>query len=167
MLTITRKVVIKQSYLISKDEFFKNYCGDLTDLDKKEERWSRVCESNTEIEEVTKEDNRYYDFDTSARHHISKQTGTYSATKYDSLWSACDGDIFYKDDPNYKYTHGWTYYFVNGGGYLEKDGKVCRLTWKSEVLITELPDTTLSFYSCEKDDDGYGYNVEYGTLVIS
>lgn len=166
MLTLTRKVVIKQSYSISKDEFFKNYCGDLTDLDKKEERWTRVCESNTEIEEVTKEDNQYYDFDTSAGHHISNQTGTCSATKYCSLSSACDGEIFSEDDPNYKY-NGWRYYSVGGGGYLESDGKVCRLIWKPEVTITKLPGTTVTFHSYEEDEDWWGYNIEYGTLVIN
>jgi hypothetical protein len=167
MLTITRKVVIKQSYSISKDEFFKSYCSDLTDLDKKEERWTRICESNTEIEEVTKEDNQYYDFDTSAGHHISNQTGTCSARKYDSLSSACDGEIFSKDDPNYKY-NGWRYYSVGGGGYLESDGKVCRLTWlEPGVSITELPDTTVTFHSYKEDEDWWGYNIEYGTLVIN
>jgi hypothetical protein len=167
MLTITRKVVIKQSYSISKDEFFKTYCSDLTDVDKKEQRWTRVCTSNTDIREVITEDNDYHKFNVAAGEHISKKTGTRSATKYDSLWSACDGDIFHKDHPNYKYTHGWTYYSIGGGGYLEKDGKVCRLTWKPEVTITELPDTTVIFHSYEEDEDWYGADVEYGTLVIS
>ena len=167
MLTLTRKVVIKQTYTISKEDFFKNYCSDLTDLDKKEERWTRVCESKTEIEEVTKEDNDYDKFSTAASEHIGKQTGTCSATKYDSLWSACDGEIFSHDNPNYKYTHTWTYYSINDDGYLEKDGKVCRLTWKPEVTITELPDTTVKFYSYEEDEDWYGAHVEYGTLVVN
>ena len=167
MLTITRKVVIKQSYSISKEEFFKSYCSDLTDIDKKEERWTRVCASKPEIEEVTTEDNNYDKFTTATEYHISEQTGTCSARKYDSLWSACDGDIFHEDHPNYKYTHGWRYYSANGGGYLEKDGKVCRLIWKPEVTITELTGTSLSFHSYEEDEDWYGANVEYGTLVIN
>lgn len=167
MLTITRKVVIQQTYSISKEEFFKSYCSDLTDLDKKEERWTRVCESNTEIEEVTMEDNDYHKFSTAAENHISKQTGTCSATKYGSLWSACDGDIFSGDHPNYKYMNTWTYYSANGGGYLEKDGKVCRLIWKPEVTITELPHTTVTFHSYEEDEDWYSAHVEYGTLVIN
>jgi hypothetical protein len=166
MLTITRKVVIQQTYSISKEEFFKSYCSDLTDLDKKEERWTRVCESNTEIEEVTKEDNDYDKFSTAAENHISKQTGTCSATKYCSLSSACDGVIFSYDNPNYKY-NSWKYYSVGGGGYLEKDGKVCRLIWKPEVTITELPDTTVTFHSYKEDEDWYGAHVEYGTLVIN
>jgi hypothetical protein len=166
MLTLTRKVVIKQSYSISKDEFFKNYCSDLTDVQKKEERWTRVCASNTEIEEVTMEDNDYHKFSTSAEDHISNQIGTCSATKYDSLSSACDGEIFSGDHPNYKY-NGWTYYSANGGGYLEKDGNVCRLIWKPEVTITELPGTTVTFHSYKEDEDWWGYNVEYGTLVVN
>jgi len=166
MLTITRKVVIQQTYSISKDEFFKNYCSDLTDIEKKEERWTRVCASNTEIEEVITEDNDYHKFSTAAEDHISKQTRTCSATKYCSLSSACDGEIFSYDNPNYKY-NGWTYYSVGGGGYLEKDGKVCRLIWKPEVTITELPDITVTFHSYEEDEDWYGAHVEYGTLVIN
>jgi len=166
MLTITRKVVIQQTYSISKEEFFKSYCSDLTDLDKKEERWTRVCESNTEIEEVTKEDNDYDKFSAAAENHISKQTGTCSATKYCSLSSACDGEIFSYDNPNYKY-NSWKYYSVGGGGYLEKDGNVCRLIWKPEITIIELPDTTVTFHSYEEDEDWWGYNVEYGTLVIN
>jgi hypothetical protein len=158
--------VIKQSYSISKEEFFKSYCSDLTDLDKKEERWTRMCASNTEIEEVTTKDNDYDKFRVAAGEHISKQTGTCSATKYGSLSSACDASIFDKDHPNYKY-NGWTYYSANEGGYLEKDGKVSRLIWKPEVTITELPGTTVTFYSYEEDEDWYGANVEYGTLVIS
>ena len=167
MLTIKRKVVIQQTYSISKDEFFKNYCSDLTELDKKEERWTRVCRSNTEIEEVTAEDNDYHEFRRASEEHIRNQTGTCSATKYCSLSSACDGEIFSKDDSNYKY-NGWTYYSVGGGGYLERDGKVCRLTWlEPGVSITELPDTTVTFHSYEEDEDWWGYNVEYGTLVIN
>ena len=167
MLSLTRKVVIKQTYKISKEEFFKSYCSDLTDVDKKEERWKNICESKTEIEEVTKEDNDYHEFSTAASEHIGKQTGTCSATKYDSLWSACDGEIFSHDNPNYKYTNTWTYYSINDGGYLEKDGKVCRLIWKPEVTITELPHTTVKFHSYEEDEDWYGAHVEYGTLVIN
>jgi hypothetical protein len=170
MLTLTRKVVIKQTYSISKEDFFKDYCSDLTELDKKEERWSRICESNTEFDDVIMKDNNYDDFRMAVKDHIGKQTGTYSARMYDSLWSACDGDIFRKDDPNYKYTNGWTYYSIGRGGYLEKDGKVCRIIWGDpdpEVTITELPGTTVTFHSYKEDEDFYGYDVEYGTLVIS
>ena len=166
MLTLTRKVVIKQTYTISKEDFFKNYCSDLTDVQKKEERWTRVCASNTEIEEVTKEDNDYDKFSTAAGYYIGKQTGTCSATKYDSLSSACDGEIFSHDNPNYKY-NGWTYYSISDDGYLEKDGKVCRMIWKPEVTITELPDTTVTFHSYKEDEDWYGAHVEYGTLVVN